>query len=474
MELLFVFIISLLLAILNQLHVIIQWFARPAETYFTGIAHYFADYFLYTDIMAQGASGTLWTAAHFTNEPMAKTWIYWFNALLGWLGNLIGLSPFGTYNVSLFLLVTLLCLLWYYFTKLLYPTNRLLRLTAWIMILTASSFSWNGQLLGQFWFSPAPAFNRLGGVPHQVFQTIVFLLLAISFNRRSLFMIPIAALAASANPIQMVLFIAATLIGRSPRVILLILVALPVMIATNQAFDLPVLAAAKAWENAQQVSVSLWQFILSMGPIALFIPFGIRSFLKEKTPLRILFFSYSAISIVIFFSPIPTSIGTTSVRWLSPAGYGVLGILAAEGLLRIKGKIIPTMLLYSLFFILYSLLTVPSLAAQINARANTSELNYVPMTVIEVLTSLKNSARSGVVLTDPALPYDVLVPTFTGLPSFTGHPIHTLYPSVKESLRQRFFTGAMTEDEKNKFLKDHRIRSIITKENGSIKISPYE
>ncbi len=132
------------------------------------------------------------------------------------------------------------------------------------------------------------------------------------------------------------------------------------------------------------------------------------------------------------------------------------------------------MLLYSLFFILYSLLTVPSLAAQINARANTSELNYVPMTVIEVLTSLKNSARSGVVLTDPALPYDVLVPTFTGLPSFTGHPIHTLYPSVKESLRQRFFTGAMTEDEKNKFLKDHRIRSIITKENGSIKISPYE
>src|SRR3989344_2457079 len=98
MELLFVFIISLLLAILNQLHVIIQWFTRPAGTYFTGIAHYFADYFLYTDIMAQGAGGTLWTAAHFTNEPMAKTWIYWFNALLGFLGSRVGFTPFGSYN----------------------------------------------------------------------------------------------------------------------------------------------------------------------------------------------------------------------------------------------------------------------------------------------------------------------------------------------------------------------------------------
>jgi len=479
MELFFVLIASILLAIVNQFHVITQWFTRPAGTYFTGIAHSAPDYFLYTDIMAQGASGTLWTAAHFTNEPMAKTWIYWFNALLGWLGNLIGLSPFGTYNVSLFLLVTLLCLLWYYFTKLLYPTNRLLRLTAWIMILTASSFSWNGQLLGQFWFSPAPAFNRLGGVPHQVFQTIVFLLLAISFNRRSLFMIPIAALAASANPIHMVLFIAAAIVLRAPRVIPLILVSVPVMFATNAAFDLPVLAAAKAWENAQYVSVSLWQFILSIGPIALLVPFGVKPFLKEKTPLRILLFSFSLLSIIVFFSPIPKLLGTTSVRWLSPAGYGVLGILAAEGLLRIKGKIIPTMPLYFLFFILYSVFTIPALATQIQARANTSELNYVPMTVIEVLVQLKVTGpgpvmEHSVVLTDPALPYDVLVPTFTGLPSFSGHPIHTLYPGVKEKLRRDYFAEKMTPDEQKQFLKDHRIRYVITKGNGSIKVSTYE
>lgn len=466
MELLFVFIISLFLTILNQLHVIIQWFARPANTYFTGIAHYIADYFLYTDIMAQGARGTLWTAAHFTNEEMARTWIYWFNALLGSLGNLVGLSPFATYNVSLFLLVIALCLLWYSITKTLYPTNKFLRLTSWIMILTASSFAQNGSLLGQFWFSPAPAFNRLGGVPHQVFQTIAFLALAISFSRKSLFMIPIAAIAASANPIQMVVFIIASLATRSTRVIPLVLVSIPVMLATNIAFELPVLAAAKAWENAQQVSVSLWQFILSMGPIALLVPFGVKPFLKEKTPLRILLFSFCVLSIFMFFSPIPKLFATPNVRWLHPASYAILGILAAEGMFTIPKKY--------LLIIGYVLLTIPSLFVQINSRANTSELNHVPMSVIDALTSLKNSTRPGVVLTDPSLPYDVLVPTFTGLSSFTGHPIHTLYPNVKESLRERFFSEAMTEDEKKKFLKDHRIRYIITKVNGSIKISPYE
>lgn len=477
MELLFVFIISLFLAILNQLHVIIQWFARPAHTYFTGIAHYFRDFFLYTDIMAQGASGTLWTTAHFTNEEMARTWIYWFNALLGFLGNLVGLSPFATYNVSLFFLVFVLCLVWYKLTKILYPTRPSLRITSWIMILTASSFAQNGNLLGQFWFSPAPAFNRLGGVPHQVFQTIAFLLLSISFSRKSLLTIPIAVIAASANPIQMVVFIIASLATRSTRVIPLVLVSLPVILATNKAFELPVLAAAKAWENAQYVSVSLWQFILSIGPIALLIPFGVRSFLKEKTPLRLLLFSYSALSILMFFSPIPTYVGTTSVRWLHPASYAILGILAAEGMFTIPKKY--------LLIIGYILLTIPSLAVQINARANTSPLNHVPLTVVDALTQLKASTpdvkeaptsgvNNPVVLTDPALPYDVLVPTFTGLASFTGHPIHTLYPGVKESLRERFFSGAMTEDEKKKFLKDHRIRYVITKENGSIKISPHE
>ena len=459
MEILLVAAVSLLFASTNQLHVITQWFARPAGTYFTGIAHSLPDYFLYTDLMAQGAAGNLWTAAHFTNEPMAKTWIYWFNALLGWLGNLIGLSPFGTYNVSLFFLVIGLCLLWYYLTKLLYPTNRFLRLTSWIMILTASSFAWNGSLLGQFWFSPTPALNRLGGVPHQVFGTIVFLLLAIFFSRKSLFMIPLAVLASTANPIQMALFLCAAAITTTRKNIvpfsILVLLGVAGAWATNRAFDLPVLQAAKAWENAQVVSVSLWQFILSMGPIAFLMPFGIKPFLKEKTVLRMLLFSYGVLSILVFFSPLPKLLGTANVRWLHPASYGMLGILSSEGLLAISQGKIKTILLF-----MYLLLTIPSLSVQIQARANSSDLNYIPIAVIEKLNTIKKTIRDGVVLTHPSLPYDVLVPTFTGLTSFTGHPIHTLYPNVKEKLRQDFFSGKMTEEQKKQFLSDHNITVI--------------
>lgn len=366
------------------------------------------------------------------------------------------------------------------------------RLTAWLMILTASSFSQGGELLGQFWFSPAPALNRLGGVPHQVFQTILFVLLILTFAksltvwssnrmrnyelgimkktvlsssliRNSIFLILLTTLASSANPIQMVLFIAASLTLLSARVIPLVLVAIPVMIATNKAFDLPVLAAAKAWENAQVVSVSLWQFFLSVGPVALLVPFGIKPFLKEKSPLRTLLVSYAALSLLAFFSPIPKLLGTTNVRWLHPASYAILGILAAQGIASLPHKF-PILLMYLIF-------TLPSLAIQIDSRTNpkyntilTSDLNHVPRPVVEALSWLKVTGLNPVmkvVLTDPTLPYDVLVPTMTGLPSFTGHPIHTLYPGVKEKLRQDFFAGNMTKEEMQTFLIDHRIGYIV-------------
>lgn len=482
MEFLFVFITSLVLASLNQLHVITQWIQNPPDRMFTGIAHYFADYFLYTDLLAQGTSEGMWTAAHFTNEPMARTWIYWFNALLGWLGNLVGLSPFGTYNVSLFFLVITLCLLWYKLTKTLYPTNRFLRLTSWLMILTASSFWANGELLGQFWFSPAPAFNRLGGVPHQVFQTILFLLLILTFTKSltmwsSIILILLAILSSSANPIQMVLFVGAAAITTAYTLnhrknfnvsihqsifvlgIVTITGALGAWV-TSRAFELPILAAAKAWENAQTVSVSLWQFFLSVGPIAFLVPFGIKPYVKKINFLKLLLFSYGALSILTFFSPIPKLLGTTNVRWLHPASFAILGILAAEGIPK-----------KSLLVILYLLLTIPSLSVQVNSRTNpkynsiiASDLNHVPKPVVVALVWLKLELRGEnlVVLTDPSLPYDVLVPTITGLPSFTGHPIHTLYPEIKEKLRRDFFAGKMNPEHMRQFLSDHRIGYILS------------
>lgn len=480
-EWLFVGIIAITMSALNQFHVIREWLTNPPDRYFTGIAHYFADFFLYTAQMKQGAGGALLYYHRFTNELVPPTWIYWFNNLLGFIGHLFGLSPFATYNVSLFLLVIISILLFYYLLVMLYPTDRIKRIIALVFILTASPLFLFGAP-GGLWFSPSLAFNRIGGVPHQVFQTILFVLLTMSLARKSLFMIPIAILASSANPIQMLIFILAASVTTRVGLPLLILLSFsfPVAVFTNKQFDSPILSVSKVWETAQWVNRSLPFVLTSIGPILLFIPFGTWPFLKKFRPLNILIFSYAALSFLLFFSPIPALLSTTPIRYLHPASYILLPILAVEGIF-VLGK---NRIGISLLILLYALLTIPSftreLAARITPATNPgvlmdTEFNHVPMPVVSALTWLGGQPTDPsrpVVLVDSNKRIEILVPAFADKIVFSGHPLHTLYPEVKEKLRKDFFEGKMTVEEQKQFLTNHRIGWIISQKKQISFASP--
>lgn len=501
-EWLLVGVVAIAMSVLNQLHVIREWLTNPADRYFTGIAHYFADFFLYAAQMKQGAGGALLYYHRFTNESVPPTWIYWFNNLLGFIGNLFGLSPFATYDVSLFILVIISILLFYSLLVMLYPTDKInpapfqwcwiKRIIALVFILTASPLFLFGKPEG-LWFSPSLAFNRLGGVPHQVFQTILFILLTMSFSRKSLFIIPLAILGSSANPIQMLLFILAAFVTtgilftqphlsqsgagfmkhRDIRVglplLVLLAVSFPAAWLTNLQFNSPVIAVAKVWEMAQWVNRSLPFIVSSIGPILLFIPFGIAPFLGKFRPVTILIFSYAAISFLLFFSPVPAMLSTTPIRYLHPASYILLPILAVEGIFAFSNRIIIIMAL-----LLYSILTIPSFAGELRGRIAPAtnpgvlmdtEFNHVPMPVALALTWLGRQPTDPsrpVVLVDSNKRIEILVPAFADKTVFNGHPLHTLYPEVKEKLRQDFFEGRMTEEQQKQFLTDHRIGYIIT------------
>ena len=497
--------ITAIMLIGNLWHVITQWFTNKPEQVFTGIAHFHTDYFLYVSQIAQGARGAvLWSEHLFTNESLSPTWIYWFNILLGNLGGLIGFSPFFIYTFFLAFLAFLALLVWYRIIQRMFPRELLLQTIAFLFVATSSGFA----AVGDFWFSPTPALNRLGGVPHQVFQTILLLLVVLYFvdGMSSKFrltigrigvLVGLSFLAATANPIQMILVVLAgaiTLLLMKPRSYrvafsLLLAVSIPALFGawlTNAEFARqPILLAAKAWENSQQIHVSLWQFILAVGPIALLMPFGVKPFLSLKTPFVTMFFLFGILSLIIFFSPIPVFLGTASVRWLSPASYGVFPILGALGLIEVSQflyrtakKTIPLSLVRYSLLALYLIFTVPSLLVQVNARTMPLQtdptliaLNHVPQDTMEVLTFMKTSKNQGVVLTDPHVPYDILVPVMTGLTSFTGHPLHTLFPQQKESLRQEFFSGAMSPAQVRQFLIDHRIGFILISPNTTL--SPY-
>lgn len=529
-----IIIVSVLTILTNSWHVIDAWVTNPPNALFTGIAHYYADYFLYVSQMAQGSRGSwIWASPQFTNESLPPTWIYWFNVSLGHLGSIFHLSPFATYNISLIVLATLVLWVWYRIIRQIFPKQPLLQFSALLFVATASNFpsliqffkNGTATLIADFWFSPTPALNRLGGVPHQLWQTVLILSVIILFAelidayhskaRRTHRPPPaniwtnpfvyglalVSFLAATANPIQMAIA-GSALLGVSAlwayferkllkeHVLVVLFLTIPALIGavvTNNEFaKQPILTAAKLWEINQPFALSLLTFCLALGPIIFFLPFGIRVFFQKLTPLKLALTLYGGLAVAIFFSPLPKLLTTSPIRWLSPAAYGIWPIIAAPGLLEVANMLTHIILrimntesgimkktlqsfFVTVFIILYSVFTIPSLLAQVSARSEPlatdttlKALNHVAPQVTEGLTVLRSTSGNGVVLTDPALPYDVLVPVLTGKTSFTGHPIHTLYVAQKETLRNTFFSGRMTPTEASQFLSDHRIAFIIT------------
>lgn len=476
--------------IANAWHVITRWRLNPEDRFFTGIAHYFADYFLYVSQIAQGASGNwIISKAMYTNEPVPDTWTYWPNVLLGRIGSVFTANPFLIYSASLLIFVTLLLILLWSVVRRVFPTQPLTRHVAFLFLVTASNFPdiralvTNGTfgLAGDTWFSPTPALNRLGGVPHQTLQTIlllsVILLLPkctklLSFHTAAFVLV--CFLAATLSPIQMLLLCGAMILTmlvekkHYPAVTGVAAAALGAYLV-NQSFDAsPLYVFAKQWEAAQTASISLPTFLMGLGPVVLAIPFGIRSYLKSTTPLRTLLLLYGAASLLAFFTPIPKLLGTSPTRWIHPASFVVFYLIAADGFVSTTKKF---PLLMSILTILYVFLTIPALAAQINARTTIPyDLNHVPNAVIAALRDSRTLPGTGMILTDPDLPYDLIVPIFSGKPSFTGHPVHTLYPETKAALRTKFFGNEMTDAERKQFLTDHRIGYLFTNDSGTLRI----
>ncbi len=510
-----VILIGIAIVIIDLWHVITQWIANPPDRYFTGIAHYYADYFLYISQIAQGISGNWIMANHmYTNEKLPPAWIYWPNVLAGRIGSVFTHSPFLIYTIGLILAVILLLILMWRLVTEIFPKRPTTQIVAFFLACTASNFadmralfSQNSfRIVGDTWFSPTPALNRFGGVPHQTLQTILLLLTVFLYTRiphkpslkstahlwRIAGFIAVSFLSATLSPIQMLLVCASlsitTLISeRFKFTHRLYYLAIASGLASaflgaflvNHAFDTtPIFAAAKSFELSQRVSMALVPFLIAMGPIILLIPFGVYAYLRKPTPLKIALLIYGVASLVAFFSPLPLFLGTANVRWLHPASYIIFPLLAAEAIMTVstwlssrflhtQRKIFFT-LFYTLIISAYLCTTIPSLIAQVVARSSRetapvlfSDLNHVPKDAVAAFAALKTYPQSGIVLTDPGLPYDLLVPIFTGKPSFTGHPIHTLYPSTKETLRQTFFGGKMTEREAKQFLNDHRIAYLL-------------
>lgn len=524
-ELLFVFFLITVLIGITKLNILVSYIERPADVQFLGITHYYPDYFLYLDQIRQGQENQILTNNPYSYDPSSRdqrSWLNWFNPVIGYLSKPSGLSPWQVNLVALVFLLYAFGYAAYYVSRELFPVNRLARLSAFVFILTTTNLvdfrsviaKGTVTILGFTGYTPTFILTRFGGVPHQLFQTIVFMLLPVLYfktltvlqktasNIRTLLYVVgslcSVAIATSVMPVQTALFLFGFTITlavfamhaerwRSPKIL---------MFWATTAFISTLIAFAYLHETQTNVSYiqamlfdrstrypqDLASFLYSFGPILLFCLVGLVPYVRRVTPLKFYFALYGLVAAALFCTGIPDMYGVPSWRVWHPANYIFFGLLAGaavEYLLSPKSSLLKKfagiclVVFYILNIVLTGIYAVETRLDRNNSLPANSEwtsyaiYNYVPDTMMQAFTFLNHTpaTRMPVVLTDPLLPVDSMIPVFTGKYSFTGHPLFTLEDQLREDERNTFFTKPMPADEVKSFLTSQSIGFLFVKNN---------
>lgn len=515
-----VIVTILIFALANSLHVFVEWRKNKPDEVFHAIAHSYPDYFLYLSHIAQGANGSLiFTDHQFTNEPLPKTSIYWVYSLFGFVGNLFHISPPWIYNFSLIILSTIVLFLWYLFCRFLYPSDQTSRLITFVVIVSASPFIHLQTLLTRgviefpqyLWFSPTLSFNRLGGAPHQIVQTLLLLVTLICLSKIStmqrysrqyiifvFLLLILSFVTAYAHPLQMAILLLSVGISmlismwQEKRIttlhlipfLLCGLVSIPAAFLVNKDYATSVYAISRQWELLQYRPTGFFWWMSILGPISFFIPFGIWPCIKRADQQSRIFFIYGANCFMLYHSSVPVVLGIVSQRFLSPVSYALFPVLAVSGFMTIfRMPLSRFFKFYFIFFtaLVYLVYTVPADVAQIHTRVTDPSitqvafLNHTPVSIVEglkTIQSIPSTPTNSVVLAQNTLSVDLLIPLYTGHKSFLGQSTHTLYPDVKDALRTAFFSHTLRKEEATQFVKNHRIGVVIaSKTNENLEIS---
>ncbi|MBI5620905.1 hypothetical protein HY949_03940 [Candidatus Gottesmanbacteria bacterium] len=498
---------------------------KPGEVYL-GTTHYYEDYFLYLNQFFQGAHGGWLTLNRYTSEPTAASILFWPNVLLGKLGGLIGLSPELSYNTSVmflsfFVLLTIASLMSHVF-----PKDKTKAFIGFLLAALSTSLInhiWvDGKPMWypfQLWKTPNFALDRLGGVPHQIVQTLLFLLaMHVYFFYRpkkfsallSLLVLPVLlVLLSSLNPVMSALFIGVAwithlLTRHRNKSALVPLIVTTVSVAAAAWYyhlisGLPPHNLSKLWEAGQQIMTTPLFMLLSIGPISILGIIGTLTVIRRARPVEIFSMVLLTVCYLLYFSPIPKLIGISNSRVLFPALYaawGILGVLGIEalatqlvipayaGIQRILNWILgssPRMTINKSFLIVFLslfFLTVsfPTLKWEFGQKLvikpeERIPLLYLPGDVFKAFTYIKNQGTfDDVVLGNPASHMDALLPALTGHSGYTGHPFATISNENKKAESMKLFQLKMTTGEAKQWLNNNTIRFILfTKFDGDIK-----
>lgn len=499
-------ILSITIGILNILRVIIGFFQTPKGYSYLAVGHYYQDYFEYSQQIAQGIFGHWLVQNQFTTHDPTRTLIGWGQyVFIGKFALLFGLSPFSAYWISVFLFsIILLLLLFFVIRKMLPDTSFFLQISAFLFCVFAVPFVKILKMSGQwmvvpfdFWYAPISLFHRIGGIPHHVLTT-VFVLLSlllmdviitnISAKKVHILIGQIAALILilivllTFGPLQVVnllsslgvvglfflwkFFIKEKNTRKTTRLLIFLSVigifVLPSAIIIKQAHGSGELFTwVMAWEVAQQNHPALPLVLLTIGPILLFVPFGVREFVRSKTPVRLLVLFLTAWSYLFAATSLATHLGTFNLRFLTPLSYMLFGVLAVQGIREISKKI-PFPKFLSHFFIFgFLLYSVTITLFILRSFGAVDPISYQPNELLEGIKILNQQPDTKAVLTSPSQSLGMIVPCIVDRNVYLGRMFFTPNYEEKITISDQFYQGQMPADRAQRLFLENDIGYIL-------------
>lgn len=495
---LFVIAISALFTFLNSIQFFTASRVQPPHSVYLGTIHYYEDYFLYLNHFFQGAHGNWLVTNRYTSEATPPSIIYWSNLLLGKIGGLIRLSPVLSYNVSVIVLSFLVLITSYIVFLNIFPRDNRRALIGFIFSTFATSLInhivVDGKSLWypfQLWRTPHYAFDRLGGAPHQLLQTLFFLLGVLLFFQKDIgspriffgCLLLLIALTTT-NPVQAGLLILClwitVLFSRSffrSRIISLALLSIAVTITflyTNSLLSSLPHLQSKLWEAGQETATTIPFLLASIGPIIVLIAVGILPSLKSKNPIYLFSIFLIGGCYALFLSPLPKLLGISNVRVIFPALYPFMGALAVNGAYaiaqRCKRKEHIVLAAMTLVFILVSLPTLRiELEQKLKPLDNPSDpVLFLPEKIYKGFDFLAHrNDYDTIILANPTTHMDVLGPALSGHTAYSGHPLATINNEEKRAHAIGFFS--LQKEDAQSWLTTNTIGYVIfTKYDGDV------
>lgn len=495
--------ISIIVATINIFHVIIGLAKTPTGFTYMATGHYYLDYFEYLQHIAIGISGSWIPTNYFTTDPTLTDWRFFPYVLLGKVALIFHLSPMMAYWIAVFFLTVLTLIGFYYlinlmlikeafFFKIIAFLITIFSGPAYQIIINKSQLILNPY---DFWYGPTSFIRRFEVVPYHTLGLLLLLLIVIFINKiwekisnfskkillfKSFSVAILLTVLMTFLPLVLASLIPALLIISTIRFIkykkdrskifsfniILLIFLIPTAFILRHSTGYSGWNFEINWINHDP----WWYVLLSLGPMILFFPFGLRAYLKENNFLRQLLLIFTLVSYGLFISPLAYYLGTHNLRFFSSISFVCYGVLTVFGIKKISSlfrrysKV--TVVLISLLLISYSsFLTFYSLNKRLlglDAGSPETIWTYLPSPIIEGLQLLHNYPQANV-LTGPYGGIGMFVPIFSYRRVYVGHPSLILNPNIekKRTISYLFYSGTMSDKEAINFIKTNKIGFII-------------